>query len=103
MPRFQPGAFESNLKLVHGVEEVAARKGCTPGQIAIAWVKAHSGKDGLPTIIPIPGATTEERIEENMKDVELSEEDTKQLDEVVKSCTVQGDRYGGPLAKLMWG
>lgn len=91
------------MKLVKGVEQVASEKSCTPGQIAIAWVKKHSGKDGLPIIIPIPGATTSERIEENMKDVDLSDKDMKKLDEIIKSCTVQGDRYGGPLAKLMWG
>lgn len=103
MPRFQPGAFENNLKLVKEVEKVASKKGCTPGQVALAWVKAHSGKNGMPVIIPIPGATTDARIEENMKDVALMEEDLKELDDIVKRCTVQGDRYGGPLAKLMWG
>lgn len=103
MPRFQEGNFEKNLELVKEVEKVAKSKGCTPGQIAIAWVRTHSAKEGLPVIIPIPGATTEERVLENNKHVELSEEDMKELDDIVKKCTVHGGRYGGPLAALEFG
>jgi pyridoxine 4-dehydrogenase len=102
-PRFQPGNFEKNMDLVHEVEALAKQKGCTSGQIALAWVRAHSGRDGLPIIIPIPGTTTEKRLAENMKVVDLSEADLKALDEAVKKCSVAGARYGGPLATLMEG
>lgn len=102
-PRFQPENFEKNMDLVHEVQAVAKSKGCTSGQIALAWVKVHSGRDGLPVIVPIPGTTTEKRLAENMKEVALSEADLRELDEAVKKCSVHGGRYGGPLASLMYG
>jgi len=85
------------------VEKLASQKGCTPGQIAIAWIKAQSGRKGMPVLIPIPGTVTEERLAENMKDVELSEDEMKELNDAVKKCTVHGDRYGGPVNALNWG
>lgn len=103
LPRFQPENFEKNMDLVREVQALAKTKGCTSGQIALAWVKAHSGGDGLPIIVPIPGTTTEKRLAENMADVVLSEDDLKELDEAVKKCSVHGGRYGGPLAALMDG
>lgn len=102
-PRFQPENFEKNMDLVREVQALAKSKGCTSGQIALAWVKAHSGRNNLPIIVPIPGTTTEKRLAENMKDVDLSETDLKELDEAVKKCSVAGDRYGGALASLMNG
>ncbi|KAE9978742.1 hypothetical protein EG328_001340 [Venturia inaequalis] len=102
-PRFQPENFEKNMDLVREVQALAKSKGCTSGQIALAWVKAHSGRDGLPIIVPIPGTTTEKRLAENMTEVSLSEGDLKELDEAVKKCSVHGGRYGGPLAALMDG
>lgn len=102
-PRFQPGNFEKNMDLVRDVEKIAQAKGCTPGQIALAWVKAQSGRDGLPIIIPIPGTTTEARLVENMTDVELSNADINALDDAVKRAVVHGDRYGGHGAALQWG
>ncbi|KAF2182199.1 Aldo/keto reductase [Zopfia rhizophila CBS 207.26] len=92
-PRFQPDVFDENLKLVKEVEKIAAKKGCTPGQIAIGWVIAHSGKNGLPQILPIPGATAEERVAENMKPAELSEEDMASIDAILKNFAVLGQRY----------
>ncbi|KAF2198331.1 aldo/keto reductase-like protein [Delitschia confertaspora ATCC 74209] len=92
-PRFQPDVFDNNLKLVKEVEELASKKGCTPAQIAIGWILSISGKNGLPKILPIPGATTEERIAENTKPVSLNEEDLATIDKILESFTVQGDRY----------
>jgi len=92
-PQFQPGNFEENLKLVHEVEKIAEKKDCTAGQVAIAWVKAHSSKNGLPMIIPIPGATTVERVSENNKNLELSAGDIEEIEEILKSCVVKGGRY----------
>jgi pyridoxine 4-dehydrogenase len=92
-PRFQGEAFYENLKLVAEVEQLAAKKSATPAQIAIAWVRAHSGKDGLPIIIPIPGATTEARVEENSKDVSLTEADLKEINDILSKFSVMGDRY----------
>lgn len=92
-PRFQPGNFEKNLELVYKVEAVAKRKGCTPGQIALAWVIHQSGRNGMPEIIPIPGATTEARILENMKEVTLKDAEFAELQEIVKNAIPAGGRY----------
>lgn len=103
MPRFQPGNFEKNMELTRGVEELAKKKGCTATQIALAWVRAYSGRNGGPVIIPIPGATTPERINENNKEVKLSADDMKNLDDLVENCEVAGTRYAGALNNLNWG
>ncbi|KAG6013507.1 hypothetical protein E4U43_007247 [Claviceps pusilla] len=93
MPRFQPGAFEHNLQLVHRVEEMAKTKGCTPGQLAIAWVRKHSNRPGLPTIIPIPGATAESRVRENAQLVQLTEDEFDQVNDMIRSFETMGSRY----------
>ncbi|PYH47960.1 aldo/keto reductase family protein [Aspergillus saccharolyticus JOP 1030-1] len=92
-PRFQPGNFDINLQLVHQVEEMAQKKGCTPAQLAINWTRALSRRPGMPTIIPIPGATTVERVEENSKLVDLTDEEMAQLDATLAKFTPAGDRY----------
>ena len=103
LPRFSPENFDKNLRLVDELEKIAKRKGCTPGQIGIAWVKAQSGRNGNPVIIPIPGATTEERVKENMVDVELTDNDVKEIDSLLDSIEIVGGRYGGPGAALEYG
>src|SRR5579862_2043997 len=60
-PRFSDENFSANMKFVHFVEEMAKRKGCTPGQLAIQWVMAQGDH-----IIPIPGASAVERVIENL-------------------------------------
>lgn len=94
LPRYQPGAFETNMKLVEEVEKIAKQKGCTPAQLAIGWTRSLSKKDGYPKIIPIPGATTEERVLENSKDVSLSSEELEQINTALNKCEVVGARYG---------
>lgn len=85
--------FYENMKLVKAVEDLAAKKGCSAGQVALGWILAHNGKKGLPQIVPIPGATTAERIKENMKPAQLSEDDMAALAEILKKFPVQGERY----------
>ena len=87
-PRFQGENFQKNLDLVARVEALAARKHCTPAQLAIAWL-LHRGED----IIPIPGSTRAERVEENAAAVgiSLSTEEMKELDGV--GAMVAGQRY----------
>ena len=87
-PRFQGENFQKNLDLVARVEEIARRKRCTPAQLAIAWLLAR-GDD----IIPIPGSTRAERVEENAASVEitLSREEIEGLDTV--GAIVAGQRY----------
>ena len=98
IPRFQGENFAKNLKLVRELEKIARKSGCTPAQLAISWVKSLSEKDDNPRIIPIPGASSPARVEENAKDIRLSEEDAAEIDSILKSFTVVGGRYGGHAA-----
>ncbi len=87
-PRFQGENFTRNLDLVAKVEELARSKGCTPAQLALAWLLAQG-----PDVIPIPGSTRAERVEENAGAVrvQLSREDLAALDAIAPS--VAGERY----------
>jgi aryl-alcohol dehydrogenase-like predicted oxidoreductase len=90
VPRFQGENFDRNLALVEVVKEIAARKGCTPAQIALAWL-LHLGKD----IVPIPGTKRLAYMRENTASVNvtLSAEDMKWIDEKLPAGTAVGDRY----------
>ena len=93
LPRFQPGNFEINLKLVAELEKMAKRKNCTPAQLALGWLISLSKKEGMPVIIPIPGTTIVERVRENAAAVELSAEEMKEIDSILATFQVSGDRY----------
>ncbi|KAK2042953.1 aldo/keto reductase [Colletotrichum somersetense] len=99
MPRFQPDTFGINIKLVEQVEELARKKGVTPAQLAIGWTMALSRRPGMPEIIPIPGATTAERVNENAKLVELTDEEMGEIDATLAKFEVVGGRYpdGAPV------
>lgn len=103
LPRFQPDVFAQNLELVTDLENLAQRKSCTPAQLALAWVKQCSERNGLPVIIPIPGATTEKRVTENMKEVILTDAELNEIDKILKKSPVIGNRYGEQQAALLWG
>jgi len=87
-PRFADENLEQNVQLVRVVDELASTKGCTPGQLAIAWVLAR-GQD----IVPIPGTKRRRYLEENLGavDVELTADDIAWLDEHIGQPA--GDRY----------
>jgi aryl-alcohol dehydrogenase-like predicted oxidoreductase len=87
-PRFQGANFAKNLELVARVEALSKKKGCTPAQLAIAWLLSR-GDD----VVPIPGSTRRERLEENAAAVarSLTAEDVRDLDAVAD--TVAGERY----------
>lgn len=91
-PRFQRENFEENVRLVDMVEEIAARKGCTPAQLAINWTIALARRLGA-TIVPIPGASTAERVLENSRLVEVSDEELDRIDAILKDFTPAGGRY----------
>lgn len=95
MPRFNKENFNHNLELVSELQKLAKQKGCTPAQLAINWVKQLSKTDGNPEIIPIPGATKEERVLENAKAITLSNDELAEIDSILKKFEVKGDRYGG--------
>ena len=90
-PRFQGEAFDANLRLVAEVEKLAEAKGCTPGQLALAWVLAQ-GDD----VAPIPGTKRIPYLEENAgaADVSLTDDDLRALEDAVPRDAVVGDRYG---------
>ena len=90
-PRFQGENFQKNLDLVGRVEEIAREKGCTPSQLALAWLLAQ-GED----IVPIPGTKREKYLEENMGAlaVRLTAEDVARINEAAPKGATAGDRYG---------
>lgn len=100
LPRFQPDVFGENMKLVSEVQKLASAKGVTPGQVAIGWVVAQSGRNGLGEIIPIPGASSSERIEENMKAADLNEEELTALADILKKFKPIGTRYPAAMMQL---
>jgi len=95
VPRFSPEVRQANLALVARIGEIAAAKGATPAQIALAWLLAQR-----PWIVPIPGTTKLHRLEENLGalDIDLTREDLDEIDQALAQIEVQGDRYPAQLA-----
>jgi aryl-alcohol dehydrogenase-like predicted oxidoreductase len=89
-PRFQGDNFARNLQLVKQVETLAAEKGCTPAQLALAWVLAQ-GQD----IVPIPGTRRRARLDENIGalDVQLDKDELASIDRIFPPEAVAGARY----------
>ena len=89
-PRFQGENFDRNLQLVDRVKELADAKGCTPAQLALAWLLAQGEH-----IVPIPGTKKRDRLRENLGavDVELTAEDLTRLDELAPAGVAAGARY----------
>ena len=89
-PRFQGENFDRNLELVERVREIAAEKGATPSQLALAWV-LRQGDD----IVPIPGTKRVAYLEENAgaADVELSDDELARIEEAFPKGATSGDRY----------
>jgi aryl-alcohol dehydrogenase-like predicted oxidoreductase len=92
-PRFQGDNFVRNLDLVKRVESIAARKECTPGQLALAWLFAQGGD-----IVPIPGTTRRSRLEENIRalEVSLTDTDLTDLQRAAPKGATAGTRYPAP-------
>jgi aryl-alcohol dehydrogenase-like predicted oxidoreductase len=89
-PRFQGENFNRNLDLVRRVEALARRKGCTPAQLALAWLLAQG-----PDVVPIPGSKVRARLEENAAaaDIELGRTDLESLDAAFPKGAAVGLRY----------
>ena len=90
VPRFTPEARKANQAMVDLLGKIAQRKNATPAQLALAWLLAQK-----PWIVPIPGTTKRERLDENIGavDVELSSDDIHEIDSALSQITVQGARY----------
>lgn len=98
MPRFSPEARRANQALVDVLGGIAAAKGATRAQIAIAWLLAQK-----PWIVPIPGTTKLHRLDENLgaANVDLTADDLRHIETAASAITVQGARYPEHLQKLV--
>ena len=97
VPRFTPEARKANQALVDLLSRVAERKKATPAQIALAWLLAQK-----PWIVPIPGTTKLQRLEENIgaAAVELTADDLREIDDAASTITVQGARYPESMQRM---
>src|SRR4029079_82722 len=93
MPRFEKENFGRNLELVERIKALAARKGCSPAQLALAWVLAQ-GDD----IVPIPGTKRRGYLEENIGalDVHLAPDELAEIDAILPAGAAAGSRYSAP-------
>jgi aryl-alcohol dehydrogenase-like predicted oxidoreductase len=98
VPRFSEAARKANQALVDRLGEIARQKGATPAQIALAWLLAQK-----PWIVPIPGTTKLNRLEQNIAaaDVMLTSDDLRQIQDAVAEVAVQGARYPEHLQALV--
>ncbi|CAM8914871.1 unnamed protein product [Rhodiola kirilowii] len=95
LPRFQPENLKQNQTIFERVSEMADRKGCTPSQLALAWVH-HQGPD----VCPIPGTTKIKNLESNIGalSVSLNAEEMAELETLASADTVKGDRCSSGMA-----
>jgi aryl-alcohol dehydrogenase-like predicted oxidoreductase len=98
VPRFTPENRQANRALVELLGEIAARKGATPAQLALAWLLARK-----PWIVPIPGTTKLHRLEENLgaAALQLSADDLREIESAAASITVHGARYSESSQRLI--
>jgi aryl-alcohol dehydrogenase-like predicted oxidoreductase len=98
MPRFQGENFIKNLELVEKIKALAAVKGCTPSQFAIAWVLAQGEE-----IVAIPGTKRIKYLEENIaaENVQLTKQDLQSIDAIMPAGIVSGTRYPEMFMKLL--
>ncbi len=97
VPRFTAAARKANKALVDALAGIAARHHLTPAQLALAWLLAQR-----PWIVPIPGTTRRERLEENIgaAEVELTAADLQEIERATAGISVQGERYSEQMARL---
>jgi aryl-alcohol dehydrogenase-like predicted oxidoreductase len=98
VPRFSPENRKANQPLVDLVIKLAAKKRVTPAQIALGWLLAQK-----PWIVPIPGTTKLERLNENLGSIHvaLTPEELTEIESACSKIQVQGDRYSESSAKLI--
>ena len=98
-PRFSPQALKANRGLIDVIQAFAERKHATPAQVALAWLLGQK-----PWIVPIPGTTRLQRLEENIGStcVELTADDLQELDRATAEIPVEGDRYPPDLERMTY-
>lgn len=96
-PRYMPGNFEKNLKLVDQIKDLAAKKGVTPSQFVLAWILAQG-----PEFFVIPGTKKIKYLDENLGalDVKLTPEEIAEMRKIVDAAEVHGARYSAALKKM---
>jgi aryl-alcohol dehydrogenase-like predicted oxidoreductase len=94
LPRFQPENMEKNALIFERVSQMAARKGCTSSQLALAWVH-HQGSD----VCPIPGTTKIANLDQNLGAllVKLTPEEMAELESYAAMDDIHGERYSSTL------
>jgi aryl-alcohol dehydrogenase-like predicted oxidoreductase len=99
-PRFQGEQFTTNLAIADQLRVIAEEKGCTPAQLALAWL-LHRSKD----VIPIPGTSSMARLEENIHaaSIQLSDEEAHKIEDTLPRGSVAGERYAPALMKIING
>lgn len=99
-PRFQGENFERNLAIVDRIRELADTKGCTPAQLALAWLLNRHDN-----VVPIPGTSSVKRLEENARaaDIVLSDEELDRIENVAPPGVAAGTRYDPSMMKLLNG
>jgi aryl-alcohol dehydrogenase-like predicted oxidoreductase len=99
-PRFQGDQFQRNLAIADAVGEIAREKGVTPAQLSLAWVLAQG--EG---VVPIPGTSNPERLEENVRSAEvlLTADELNRLEQAAPKGAVVGDRYEPGMMQLLNG
>ena len=97
LPRFSPEARKANEVLVDLIRKIAERKNATPAQVSLAWLLAQK-----PWIVPIPGTTKLNRLEENIGavEVELTSDDLRDIENAASQITIQGARYPEQLQRM---
>lgn len=99
-PRFQGENFAKNLAVLDQINRIAQRKGCTPSQLALAWLLAQG-----PDVVPIPGTTSLERLQENLEsvDISLADEELDLIEAAAPQGIAEGERYHPNMMSLLNG
>jgi aryl-alcohol dehydrogenase-like predicted oxidoreductase len=99
-PRFQGENFAKNLAVLEQINKIAQRKGCAPSQLALAWLLAQG-----PDIVPIPGTTSPQRLQENLEsvDIRLSDEELDVIEAAAPQGIAEGQRYHPNMMTLLNG
>ena len=98
LPRFQGDNLAQNMRLVDAVTQLASKRGCTPAQLALAWVLGRGEH-----IVPIPGTKRRSRLEENTAAarITLADDEVRAIDELLPPTAIAGARYPDSLMELV--
>ncbi|KAI9063462.1 aldo/keto reductase [Trametes sanguinea] len=102
LSRFREGNFQNNLAIAGAIKSIAAKRGCTPAQLCIAWVVSLGEK-----VLPLPGSTRQDRTLENLAagDISLTDEEKNEIADAMETYPVKGGRYfdDAEADAILWG